>query len=361
MATESTDTDFLARISGARSPERRSVSEVMAKVRDGYFGNTPDKQLAAAMDDMFDDILETLGAEAAPSKETSHIGRMAEGYPLFGLGESGTRKSSTFARMIHIRPEFAGFSYIPHENRSALISVKAPSPCTLRVLGVTIARAMGLPTTDVVKENVVWDDIMDHLPTRGIRVIHIDEFQHVLENRNKLDIAKIRNTLKRVMQTPGHPVWMLITGMPECGSVLEGDTQTWRRASHVSFQMLNFSAHTEKCRTMVQFFAGEKAGLECKAFTTDENIHRLMHASLFRLGIAIDVVIKSIRVALQAEDKALKLEHFAKAYKTFAGCADAENPFAVTKGYLAIEVGQYLTRLLEHRKASAADAKAVKP
>src|SRR5690606_6946068 len=127
---------------------------------------------------------------------------------------------------------------------------------------------------------------------RGIRVIHIDEFQHVLENRNSVDIAKIRNTLKRVMQTPGHPVWMLVTGMPECGPVIEGDTQTWRRKSYVFFQELNFSAHTEKCRTMVKFFAGEKAGLEWKAFTTDENIHRLMHASLFRLGIAIDVVIK---------------------------------------------------------------------
>lgn len=359
MTTESIDTDFLTRIGGARSEKRSSVSAVMAKVRDGYFGNTPDKQLAAAMDDMFDDILETLGAEAATSKEASHIGRMAEGYPLFGLGESGTRKSSTFARMIHIRPEFAGFSYVPHENRSALISVKAPSPCTLRVLGVTIARAMGLPTNDSMKENAVWDDIMDNLPKRGIRVIHIDEFQHVLENRNKLDIAKIRNTLKRVLQTPGHPVWMLVTGMPECGPVLEGDTQTWRRTSHVFFQELNFGAHAGKCRAMIEFFAGEKAGLACKSFSTDENIHRLMHASLFRLGIAIDIVVKSIRVALQADDTELKLEHFAKAYKAFAGCADAENPFAVKDGFSEIKVGQYLTRLLDHRTATAG-AKAVK-
>ncbi|RYG87289.1 MAG: hypothetical protein EON59_07880, partial [Alphaproteobacteria bacterium] len=327
-------------------------------VRDGYFGNTPDKQLAAAMDDLFDDIFETLGAKAAPSKEVSHIGRMAEGYPLFGLGESGTRKSSTFARMIHIRPEFAGFSYVPHENRSALISVKAPSPCTLRVLGITIARAMGLPTNDSMKENAVWDDIMDSLPKRGIRVIHVDEFQHVLENRNKLDIAKIRNTLKRVLQTPGHPVWMLVTGMPECGAVLEGDTQTWRRTSHVFFQELNFSAHAGKCRTMVEFFATEKAELECKAFTTDDNIHRLMHASLFRLGIAIDVVIKSIRVALKEEATSLAIEHFAKAYKAFAGCADAENPFAVKEGYAGIEVGKFLTRQIEHRNASIAGAQA---
>jgi len=358
MSIESTTDDFFTRISVARSDKRRSVSEVMAKVRDGYFGNTPDKHLEAAMDDMFDDIVETLGAEAAPSKQTSHIGRMAEGYPLFGLGESGTRKSSTFARMIHTRPEFAGFSYVPHENSSALLSVKAPSPCTLRVLGVTIARAMGLPTSETLKENVVWDDIMDHLPVRGIRVIHIDEFQHVLQNRNKLDIAKIRNTMKRVLQTPGHPVWMLVTGMPEVGPVLEGDTQTWRRKSYVFFPELDFCRHASKCRTMVQFFAKERASLECEASTSDENIHRLMHASLYRLGIAIDVVIKAIRVALSDGSKDLTADHFAKAYRTFSGCPDNENPFLVPKDYLELKVDQHLTRLLESGKERAGGPKA---
>jgi len=131
MTMDTTKDDFLVRVSNARSEERRSVSSVMAKVRDGYFGNTPDKHLEAAMDDMFDDIIETLGAQAAPSKETSHIGRMAEGYPLFGLGESGTRKSSTFARMIHTRPEFAGFSYVPTRTaaRSFPSRHPAPAPC----------------------------------------------------------------------------------------------------------------------------------------------------------------------------------------------------------------------------------------
>jgi len=358
MTIDTPKDDFLARIGDARSDARRSVSETMAKVRDGYFGNTPDNHLDAAMDDMFDDIIETLGAQAAPSKETSHIGRMAEGYPLFGLGESGTRKSSTFARMIHTRPEFAGFSYVPHENSSALISVKAPSPCTLRVLGVTVARAMCLPTSETTKENVVWDDIMDNLPGRGIRVIHIDEFQHVLENRNKPDIAKIRNTMKRVLQTPGHPVWMLVTGMPEVGPTLEGDTQTWRRKSYVFFPELDFARHAGKCRTMVKFFANERAGLDCEAFITDDNIHRLMHASLYRLGIAIDVVIKAIRVALKAGSRDLTAGHFGTAYRAFAGCTDDENPFLVASGYTDLKVDQHLTRLLESRRASNAGTKA---
>src|SRR5690606_34331555 len=111
------------------STARQSVSQVMQEVRAGYFGTNTDIELEAAMDDMFDDVIETLDAASASSKDANHLGRLSEGYPLLGLGASGTRKTSTFSRMIHKRPEFEGFSHHPHLNTSPLISVKAPSPC----------------------------------------------------------------------------------------------------------------------------------------------------------------------------------------------------------------------------------------
>ncbi|MBI4048860.1 MAG: AAA family ATPase, partial [Devosia nanyangense] len=175
------------RIRKLRSAERQSVSTVMTTVRAAYFGTDTDTELDAAIDDMFDDVVETLEASATP----------------------GTRKTSTFARMIHRRKEFEGFSYEPHLNTSPLISVKAPSPCTLRILGITIARGMGLVVGENMAENEVWNHIIDNLPIRDVRFIHIDEFQHVMENRNSLDIAKITNAMKRLVQTPEHPVWLL--------------------------------------------------------------------------------------------------------------------------------------------------------
>jgi hypothetical protein len=344
----SSQSDFVDRIRGLRSDKRQSVSTVMRQVRAGYFGTETDIELDAAMEDMFDDIIETLDAAAALSKDTDHIGRMSEGYPLLLLGASGTRKTSSIARMIHKRHEFAGFNYHPALNASPLISVKAPSPCTLRVLGITIARAMGLPSNDSMAENVVWDLLIENLPTRGVRFVHIDEFQHVMENRNSVDIAKIRNAMKRLVQTPEHPVWLLLSGMPEIGTVIEGDTQLWRRKSYVLFRELEFPRDTGNCLGMIKFFATDKAGLSCASFEKAENLHRLMHASLFRLGIAIDIVVKAIRVALKAGSPSLELAHFASGYRVFTGCPEASNPFVALGDFTQIEVDKYVTRLLEH-------------
>lgn len=352
-ASTTTSQDFLERIRGLRSDKRQSVSAVMREVRAGYFGTATDNELDVAMDDMLDDVIETLDAQGASSKDTNHIGRMSEGYPLLGLGASGTRKTSTFARMIHRRKEFEGFSYEPHLNTSPLIAVKAPSPCTLRVLGSTIARAMGLPACDHLKENEVWDHLIENVPTRNVRFVHIDEFQHVMENRNVVDIAKIRNAMKRLVQTPEHPVWLLITGMPEVGVVFEGDTQLWRRKSYVLFEELTFERDAGLCLAMLEFFASARANLHLEEMAIPENIHRLMHAALFRLGIAIDIVVKAIRVALKAGSAELKLEHFATAYRAFAGCPDKANPFRVSGDFTQVEVDKYLTRLLEHQKAGS--------
>ena len=361
MQTTTASSSFLERIREMRSENRESVSSVMKVVRAGYFGAEADFELEAAIDDMFDDVIETLDAAAAPSLEMNHIGRIAEGYPLLGLGASGTRKTSTFNRMIRMRKEFEGFDYTPHLNSSPLISVKAPSPCTLRVLGITIARAMGLPCNDGMAENVVWDLIIENLPARGLRFIHIDEFQHVMENRNVIDIAKIRNAMKRLVQTPGHPVWLLITGMPEISLAFEGDTQLWRRKSYILFHEMVFERDAGLCLEMIKFFATEKANLTCGAFETDENVHRLMHASLNRLGIAIDIVIKAIRVALKAGATSLEPAHFAAAYKVFTGCLDGANPFLVPGDFTEIEVDKYVTRLLDDEKSKGgAKAKGAK-
>jgi hypothetical protein len=284
---------------------------------------------------------------------------MSEGYPLLCLGASGTRKTSTIARMIHKRPEFKSFSYHPVLNTSPLISVKAPSPCTLRVLGITIARAMGLPINDSMAENVVWDFLIDNLPTRGVRFVHIDEFQHVLENRNVVDIAKIRNAMKRLVQTPEHPVWLLLSGMPEIGTVIEGDTQLWRRKVYVLFHEMNFERDAGLCLQMIRFFAIEKANLTCESFEVKENVHRLIHASLNRLGIAIDIVVKAIRTALRAGSRSLELAHFAAAYKVFTGCEDRANPFVVPSDFTQVEVDKYVTRLLEAQKADASGTRKV--
>lgn len=347
MAENPVSLSEVERIRAHRSPERAGVSDIMKGVRGGYFGTDTDTQLDDAMNDMFDDILETLDAMNG-AKGGGHLGRLSEGYPLLCTGLSGTRKSSTVARMISRRPEFAGFSVVPEENSSMAIWVKAPSPCTLRLLGIEIATAMGYRPDPDIKENVVWNLIRDNLANRGARIIVIDELQHVIKSKNVLEIGKIQDTIKSIAQTAGYPVWMIFLGLPEISRMVEGDVQVWRRVEYLRFHTMSFPQDVDFCRRIVTFFALKKAGLEINDVTTDDGLHRLMHASLFRPGIAISILMRAIRAALKARCKELLPSHMAVGFAKLSGCDhDALNPFLAADDYLSINVAQYFTDLLD--------------
>lgn len=335
-------TNALERIRALRSSSRSDVSSRMLLVKAGYFGTASDLQLHQELDDMFDDFLQTIDAAAGANATSGHLGRQSEGYVLLGVGQSGTRKTSTFRRAIFKREEFAGYSDTPHENMSPLVSIIAPSPCTLKQLGISIATAMGYTPRPSIEENEVWTLVRQNLAVRGVRFIHIDEMQHVIQNKNVAEIPKIQNTLKRLLQTPEWPVWLMLTGLPEIGKIFEADVQVWRRARFVKFGQLEFSRDADLCRSMMRFFAAEKAGLDPSAVLTDEVIHRLIHGSPYRLGIAIDFTIDAIQEALRAGSPLLTISHFALAFSR-TGANDDNNVFLVSGDFLSVNVSKFFT------------------
>jgi hypothetical protein len=285
--------------------------------------------------------------DAAASRDTAsgHLGRQSEGYILLGIGQSGTRKTSTIRRAIFKRPEFEGYSDLPHENMSPLISIIAPSPCTLKQLGIAIATAMGYTPRPSIEENEVWMLVRQNLAIRGARFIHIDEMQHVTQNKNIAEIPKIQNTLKRLLQSPEWPVWLILSGLPEISKLFESDIQVWRRARFIKFGQLEFDRDAQACLAMVRFFAGDRAGLDVSTVATDEFIHRLIHGSLYRLGIAIDLTIDAIHEALRADSPALSQQHFAKAFSK-TGADDEDNVFIVPGDFHSVQVAQFFTNNL---------------
>lgn len=354
----SSDTqNSLERIRALRSQSSSSFSERMALVKAGYFGTATNMQLDQELDDMFDDFVQTVDA-AARGTAAGHLGRQSEGYILLGIGESGTRKTSTFRRAIFKREEFAGYSDTPHENMSPLVSIIAPSPCTLKQLGIAIATAMGYTPRPSIEENEVWTLVRQNLPIRGVRFIHIDEMQHVIQNKNVAEIPKIQNTLKRLLQTPEWPVWLMLTGLPEIGKIFEADVQVWRRARFVTFGLLEFTRDVDLCRNMIRFFAADKAALDPSAAMTDELIHRLMHGSLYRLGIAIDCTIDAIQEALRVGSPTLMPSHFAQAFRR-TGADDDNNVFLVPGDFTSVNVAKFFTN--GHHQEAKEAATAVKP
>ena len=53
----------------------------------------------------------------------------------------------------------------------------------------------------------------------------------------------------------------------------------------------------------------------------------LIHASAYRFGIAIDLIIEAIGAAFMENETPIGLDHFAEAYYIKANCDDKLNPF----------------------------------
>lgn len=83
-------------------------------------------------------------------------------------------------------------------------------------------------------------------------------------------------------------------------------------------------------RHLVKLYGAEKAALSIDGLTEDEFLARLLHAAVYRLGIAIELVQDAIRHALRLGSGALTVEHFAAAFAARTGSTPDRNVFSAT-------------------------------
>uniref|UniRef100_A0A9E7ZQ58 ATP-binding protein n=1 Tax=Bosea sp. NBC_00436 TaxID=2969620 RepID=A0A9E7ZQ58_9HYPH len=332
--------DAVARMRRLQSERRAKGGDVMKNVLSAYFTTPRDRLLEAELDNLVDAFLLSRGA--LDGDATRRVGRLREGRALTVVGGPGTGKSRTLDRHFLKREEFAGYG--DPNGDCMLISVTAPSPCTLRLLGMSVLAALGYETSRELKENVVWDLVHHQLELRGVHFLHIDELQHVLQSRNQLEIAKVQDTLKGLMQHRRWPVWLILSGLPGIATMLSGDEQVWRRTRHVVFEDLTLERDAGLVRRLIAVYAVEKAGLEVGNLATDEFIARLLHASIFRFGIAIELIQDAARHALLLESPALTRDHFAAAFAARTGCVPDRNIFTAAQDWHLIDPREALQR-----------------
>src|SRR3546814_14230289 len=91
-----------------------------------------------------------------------------------------------------------------------LLYVQLPSDCTPRWLAITILRAMEVPeefaargTLDTLTKRVEMN-----LVKRGIRLLIIDEFHHLLKSSNKHVLFDVTEYIKSLLNTRACPIVM---------------------------------------------------------------------------------------------------------------------------------------------------------
>ncbi|MDF1600869.1 ATP-binding protein [Mesorhizobium sp. YIM 152430] len=314
----------------------RDFQPVATALFKAYLGSERDLVLADALDELIDN------ADHGRKSDGVRVGRLAEGKMLVLVGLSGAGKTRALERVFAAQAELKDWDVLDAD--SPLVSTKAPSPCTLKQLGIDLLGKLGYPLKRDLKEHVVWNLVRERLQLRQVRYLHIDELQHVITNATTKEAQKIRNTMKGLVQRPEWPISLILSGTPEIAAFLEEDTQTKRRCLVVRFDSLDVEADAEWFGVRLKRLVEQKAGLDVGG-DAGTFAARVIHAAERQYGTAIEFVQDAALAALREGSRALEIRHFARVYKLRTGCADDMNVFT-SRDWRDIRVGTALQHAL---------------
>lgn len=257
---------------------------------------------------------------------------LLEGTMLCLSGDSQAGKSYAADMLLNSFPEFQGYETL--ENKSCVLSLRAPPACSSKALALAILHALGYPATPRTEEHRLWNLVYQRLKMRRIRVIHIDEFQHASHIANASEIKRLGASLKSLLLNPNWPVMLFVVGVPELLTLLRSYEELDRRTTYCSFRRLELAEAPHA--TEIAAFVCSRAGFSLETNDAIEFGERLILAARRQFGALIEWTINAVEVVLTRSDgqeaggSAIVDETaFAIAYADKTDCEGRENFFLI--------------------------------
>ncbi|MEX6506037.1 ATP-binding protein [Jiella sp. M17.18] len=314
--------DVDAIISRRRGERRREISEILSRVKFSCVESTRDVRFAEAFDEAVDEMLIRPGARPDDADfEEPRDGRPVwakpEGFIFFVTGESGAGKTFMIRRYLE-RSEVFQPIVLKEGTIDPVVSVRAPSPCTLQRLGLRILRAMGdNPKVDLA-ENRVWERITRLARARRVKLVHIDEAQHLARTLKSVNEQQaVANALKDLAEQDGWPVSFVLSGIPLTNVISQVDPQIERRSFYFTMPSLVMDRRGDRriVETVLQALAVGKAGLELDGSLGADFVDRIAHAANYQVGRCAQIVRFAIHAGLKRDHGVLARQDFVEAYR----------------------------------------------
>ncbi|MBZ6371887.1 MAG: ATP-binding protein [Microbacterium hominis] len=245
--------------------------------------------------------------------------RYSEGRILVVTGETGTGKSRALMKLLRDNSNRIG---------DRLISTVAPSPCTLLQLGRELLCELGYELRGDKKEYLVWEDVRRKIDEKKIRIVYVDEMQHLPQRANRDQRENILNTIKHLTRRRPDPLLIIASGTHEIADFLQIDGQVRRRCIYVEISRLALPLDILPVACSIGELA-RLGRLQINNDVADNVAARLIHASNYAFGTAMELTTEAINHALGLEQADLHIRNFGEAFRRRTFCSNYNNPFHV--------------------------------
>ncbi len=301
--------DPFERMRSYLSTEHTRVAAIMDRLRACYIESDRDDAVKEELDRLIENSLR----KKYPKRPESDDNRKP-GVGFVVVGGSGSGKTEAIERILADHPVFPGYGVA--QSGCTLISVLAPSPTTLALLGHEVLTALGYPPEEPLKEAVAWNRVRKILKRRRVTILHIDDVHNVLQRyqANPKELTKIQATFRNLLISRDWPVQLILSGVGETLDIFQKDRQLKRRLHYVMFPDLIIADDAAWVRDVVKDFA-DNAGLKYVERQGAETVERLIHAAASQFGLTFEVLLDGIEVAVRSKRKTFSIDDLARAYE----------------------------------------------
>jgi GTPase SAR1 family protein len=249
-------------------------------------------------------------------------GRSRELRGIAVIGASGSGKTTAVDRLLRNASKDGDTG-----DHWEIISLRVPSPATVKFVGQTILRGLGYPVNGRREAWYFWNLVRHHLREPQTLFLHLDEAQDLAARGTERERQSVVNLLKSLMQDPDWPVCLILSGTGELADILNFDPQLGRRFQPIRFDPVNEISDLGKVRDLLSAYVAKTSLSADDGIGTNEFAARLVHAAANEFGLIIEITIAAIEVAFLRQGASLTVADFAGAFRRRTGCIDGLNPF----------------------------------
>ncbi len=234
---------------------------------------------------------------------------------------AGGGKTTAIRKVLH-EAEFLAFN--PITGMPRYLEIHVPSPATNKSVGLAILEATGMEgVTERSKVWEIWKTVQNRLKLLGIKVLWLDEAHDLVMARSAIESETTLRLLKTLMQGE-NAIIPILSGTRQLAEMTNFDPQVSRRFTKIVPLDLQQGVDNDNLAGLIEAYCSE---VDIQPRLPADLTARLMVASRYRFGRAVETIINAIECALWAEARTLGRVHFSEAWAMQEGCEPDANVF----------------------------------